>query len=224
MPSFAYYFDGGTTPPPEPTVVSIAYGDTQISSPPAEAPNISWTQAIGAAALNRHVVVALSLNASPDLIVTVAGQACTKVVSQVSGRKCEIWVTNAPVTGGTHATVLLTGAHATNLRACSSTFALYGAATPTAPVTGAASAGPFSVAMTIPTGGVAIGAMVSNGLTSFTWSSFVEDADIQNTPSTDVNIPITHTAAHRATAGAFTETVTPGAGLACLLVTAVWSP
>lgn len=209
MPFF-FMHDGG--------VASVTYGSTQTSFNAAANATITFTgQAIGAAANNRHVVVALAMNIDQSLTVTVAGQACTKVVGVNTGLFfAELWITNAPVTTGTTANVVLSGTHTANARIASSTLAVYGVANPTTPAsTGSDVASPYSIGLTIPTNGIAIGSCVVSVLTSWTWSSFTENVDGQLSP-------ITYSAGSRATAGSITETVTPAAAGTAAFVAAAW--
>src|SRR5262245_28188329 len=208
MPGFVY-IDGSN--------ITLTFGDTQTSFNAAANATVNFTQAIGAAAADRYVAVALSMNIDASQSVTVAGQACTRVAQIVSGLFFnEIWITNAPVTSGTTATVALAGAHIANPRICSSTFALYGLTSPTPKATGSDATPSLDIALSLDAGEAAIGVSVTNGLVTSTWSSFTEEVDIQNSP-------ITHTAAHRTTPGSFTETVTPSGGTSSLFLAAVWS-
>src|SRR5262245_65187574 len=105
MPGFVY-IDGSN--------VTISFGDTQTSFNAAANATVNFTQAIGAAAADRYVVVALSMQIDLSLTVTVAGQACTRVAQIAAGIFNELWITNAPVTSGTTATVSLSGTHTAN--------------------------------------------------------------------------------------------------------------
>jgi hypothetical protein len=70
--------------------------------------------AIGTAAADRYVIVVLHerVSSSGDpTAVTVAGQSCTRRVQSTSGNNAwgtEIWTTDAPVTSGTTANVVVT--------------------------------------------------------------------------------------------------------------------
>lgn len=200
------------------TPVTLTFGDAQTSFTNTANATITFTgQAISTAAANRYVAVAVEMNSTTSLTVTVGGTACTKVVGTNNGNFfAEIWITNTPIAAGTTANVVFTGTHVANIRVASSTYAVYGPSNPTTPTTGSDTTSTYDIALTIPAGGVAIGAAVTSVLTTWTWSSFTENVDAQLSP-------ITYTSGSRVTAGAFTETVTPAGAGTTAFVAAVWS-
>jgi hypothetical protein len=82
---------------------------------------------IGAASSNRYVVVAVGQRgvAEASATVTVAGQSCTQLAETGTGAKLHLFITDAPVTTGTTATVVVSCSSG-RTRCFISTYALSG--------------------------------------------------------------------------------------------------
>lgn len=202
-------------------IASLAFGEQRSTlTAGANATTTFAAMAVSTAAANRYVVVAVDLNSDASLVVTVGGAACTRIVTINNGQFwSELWITNAPVTSGTTQDVVLTGNHETNIRVAVATYAIYGILSPTPVSTGSIIVSPYSIALSIPGGGITIGTCNVSGLTSWTWSSFTEDADAQQSS-------ITYSMGSRASnlALSITETVTPASAGTAAFVAAVWAP
>lgn len=173
--------------------------------------------AIGTASANRYVTfayVASNDAAATAATATVNGAACTKVaVSTGDGRPCAIFITNAPVTSGTTATIAInTGGNNSDNEIA--VYALTGTSAPTTPTVYTDNAAPLSQTISIPSGGAAIGA--ANLFTSATWTGLTKDSD-----GTSGNYK--GSVASSTTAGSPTVTAT-GSGGSSNLCVAVWSP
>lgn len=201
-------------------LANLAFGEARsVITTTANATTTFAAMAVSAAAANRFIAVAVLLDSDQSIPVTVNGHACTKVIGINNGAFfAEVWITNAAEAAGTTLDVVLTGTHTTNIRVAVATYALYGILNPTAPSsTGSDITSTYDIPLVIPAGGVAIACANIGVLTSWTWSSFTENADAQISP-------MTYTAASRTLAGSFTETVTPAAGGSAAFVAAAWSP
>lgn len=139
----------------------------QFGSSMASAGNPSAVMTIGTAATNRYVVVAVGNvltfgTAAAPTSVTVGGQACTKVADISQGGSAQprttLWITNAPVTTGTTATVSATASGSCGM----ATWAIYGIASTTPYATATVAGSPSSTTIDFQEGGVAIGAVATN--------------------------------------------------------------
>lgn len=163
----------------KPANVAFAGSGTSASG---SSPRSFSSVPIGAAAADRHVIVAVSTNPGGTIsTVSVAGTSCTQVVVQTNiSRELSLWISNLPVVSGTTATISVsyTGSP-TGI--CVATWAATGlqstsaSETPHVTTTNAA-----SVSCNVTAGGFIIAAAFSvfgNGPPLFTWSGVSEDFD-----------------------------------------------
>lgn len=183
-----------------------------VQSSPYTATGVS----IGTAASNRYIVVVVM--ASNDALgsgsVTVAGQSTTRVVAATGGgRPSAIFVTDAPVTTGTTATVVITVGATADIEFA--VYTLIGAASPTAPTTVTDTADPLSQSATIPANGCAIACANLAAGTTTSWTGATKQAD-----GTGTNFR--GSTAMSTTAGA--ATIAAGGGTGNTMAIAIWSP
>ncbi len=145
---------------------------------------------IGPAASDRYIAMCFMFNNGSSLnsiaSVTVAGQSCSKLVAQ-NGTNigCEIWITDAPVTSGTSATIVMTTASGAFLRAVVVTYRINFLQSPLAQFSNhsAVSSYPaFSMSLGISAGGVGLGCVFTRNASAggiITWGGFSEDIDLQ---------------------------------------------
>lgn len=170
--------------------LSVSYAATDTSSVSGTSYTFAST-AIGTAAADRYIVLAVSSNGSSSnptaSSVTVAGTSCTKTAADTdvsSGRPTiALWVTNSAITSGTTADIVVTYG-STNSVCSIGVWAVYGitSATPTATQNTKYSVGStttFSAALSLPTDGIVISAESSSATsaTNISWSIVTEDFD-----------------------------------------------
>lgn len=139
---------------------------------------------IGTAAATRYVVVAVGVLPStiaPSVsAITVAGQSCSLITSSAAqGGGLYLFITDAPVTSGTTASVVVTYGGNTN-RIFVATWAVTGLNSTTATDTDTSTTNGASVTSSITAGGVCIAAAISNSTVSagtFTWTGVTEDVE-----------------------------------------------
>ncbi len=173
---------------------------------------------IGTAASNRRVVVGMAGNGSDVTALTVAGQSCTRVATGGSGtRWCDLFVTDAYVTSGTTATIVVTGGGA-EVRLF--VWTITGTSTAATYQTQTDSTAPLSVSLDIPAGGVAF--MVANcnaSCSGFTGTGFTQDSLNETSGFGSVAIHGDFASAQTA----LTVAAAGGTGT-CGLIAASWSP
>lgn len=161
---------------------AIAFGNHYEST--ADVTNSTYTfasAAIGTASSDRYVAIGIYGRGSTSgtASVTVAGQSCSILVNGNAGgaNECQIWITDAPVTSGTTASVVVT-TNGSWSNCGISTYALTGlqSIVPTATVTTTTNNSARSLA--IDAGGVAICVGYSAATSTFTTTGMTEDADV----------------------------------------------
>lgn len=171
--------------------LSVAYTATDTSSVSGTSYTFS-SKAIGTAAADRYIVIAISSNGSSSnptaSSVTVAGTSCTKTAADTdlaAGPRATIalWITNSPIASGTTADIAITYG-STNSVCSIGVWAVYGitSATPTATKNAKYTVGStttFSAALSLPTDGIVIAAEASSATsaTNISWSIVTEDFD-----------------------------------------------
>lgn len=152
-----------------------------VSSPTNGSVFTFSSASIGSAASNRHVIVTIGLQHTSDRTissVTVAGQSCSSVVSELSSNKTSlaIYITDSPVTTGTTGDVVVTTNSSCN--ACGvGIFAAYGLASATAVNTASTTTDNATMALTATVGGFAVSVCGVNADATFTQTGTTEQHD-----------------------------------------------
>lgn len=164
---------------------------------------------IGTAAANRYIIVAFTKRSDASGTVTVGGAACTMVVegtetTESPDGKASVWITNAPVTSGTTATVSITGLSGSQ-RVGVSVFAATGinpTASDTSTQQSSSAASISDSGVTIPAHGIYVAAVgCGSSGTSIAWTNATVNGDAANTN-------YRHSAAYRSDDAGSTPTVT----------------
>lgn len=195
------------------TAVSVAQTDTHVF---ASASSISEVMSIGTANAQRYIVVSeITQNGSLFNVssLTVAGQAATEKIDVSSGDiRGSLWITDAPVTTGTTATVAITWA-GTVEKAGIAVWAVTCPSDPDPVASGGATAsdvtvtsGALSATLNIPTNGVGIGHNYCESSSTFNWTNLTEAFDEVTTDAYN------HTGATSSSSGSATRTATAAGG------------
>lgn len=149
------------------------------------ASSISTSMAIGTAASDRYVVVAIGTQRNSFLppsvsSVTVAGTACTKLVDEtdnsIGSPRCTMWITNSAITTGTTATVAATFSTTSNYGV--GTWGLYGLSSSTPNASKTLAGNPSSKTLVCVEGGVIVAAVARGSAPgSQTWTGVTKDFD-----------------------------------------------
>lgn len=154
--------------------VSISFTDSSVDVAAATTYNFA-SQALGTAAGNRKIVVAICAGTSGQVSsVTIGGVSASHVVSVTgSEARTEFWVANVP-TGATG--TISVSLSASSGRCGIGVWAIYGAGS-AAHDTATSTASPGSVSLDVPAGGVAIAACTAQNPVTTTWSGLTENYD-----------------------------------------------
>jgi len=179
---------GSATSPSVPA--SVTY--TGRASTTGDDPTFS-AAAIGTAAANRYIVVAVSsMQFSEDspgahTTVSVAGTSCTKVAEMAVNNSTDqprqsLWITNSAVTTGTTGDIVInTGANTSYIGAAA--WAVYGITSNTPTDTATDGGNPSSSTIDHPEGGIIIAAATTQDLTpsqTSAWTGATEDFEGTN--------------------------------------------
>lgn len=165
------------------SVANVAYaGNTAAAA--SSSPQTLSSVAIGTAAADRYVVVAVALRASGGSqsdasAVTVGGVSCTQIGTDVNSgnNHLSLWRTNSPIASGTTANVVVTFTNAANIGAA--TWPVTGLQSTTPTDTDTTTTDAASVTSTVSAGGIIVAAAYSVGISAgtHTWTGVTEDFD-----------------------------------------------
>jgi len=166
------------------SVANVAYaGNTAAAA--SSSPQAFSNVAIGTAAADRYVVVAVALRTNGTQAdasaVTVAGVSCTQIGTDVNSgsNHLSFWRTNSPIASGTTANISVAWTNAANIGVA--TWAVTGLQSTTPTDTDTTTTDAASVTSTVSAGGVLIAAAYSSYLIptsiTFGWTGASEDFD-----------------------------------------------
>lgn len=181
-------------------------------------------QALGVAAANRKIVVAICYSTTASITsVTIGGVTASQVVAATGtgGMKIELWQAAVP-TGTTGDIVIVHPG--TSDRDGIGVWAVYGAQSAANDTGSSTGVDPLADTLNIPAGGVAIGAAVNNdaGVDTYTWTNLTENYDeVVEDPADHSGASAAFAAAQTALSISVNESSASTAGA---LVMASWGP
>ena len=164
---------------------NVAYAGNATASVGGN-PHTFSSVAIGTAAVDRYVIVAVAIRKQNQAgqagatAVTVAGTACTQIGSSVQSdsNHLSLWRTNSPITSGTTANIAVTHVNTYNNLGVAA-WAVTGLQSVTPTDTDSTTTDAASVTSTVSAGGIIVAAAYSVGLSAgtHTWTGVTEDFD-----------------------------------------------
>lgn len=165
------------------SVANISYAGNATATASGSPQTLS-SVAIGTAAANRYVIVAVALRGTASQAdcsaVTVAGTACTQIGTDVNAgtSHLSLWRTNSPIASGTTANIAVTYTNATNIGVAAWAATALLSTTPTD--TDSTTTDAASVTSTVSAGGIIVAAAYSVDAMSsatHTWTGVTENFD-----------------------------------------------
>lgn len=184
------------------SVFDISFTDSSVDPTPASATVTFTTQAIGAAASDRHMIITIARQSTPSITsITIGGVSCSEIALTANDDNfSSIWITDSPVTSGTTATVVLLFSATPSQCGIGLLRMVGGSNTPSATDTDVTNSAAMTCTATVPAGGGYVCSARSGNGGTYTWTD-----DDTTTPTEAFDEVVEGNQVH---SGAFNNTAT----------------